>query len=95
MATDVAFGHYHAIVVIAVEVSTVAGSTLSRQRGPMSDWNLGGRRPMMETMPDWDLSAWRAMMECTTGNSISHMTNISDRHIDTGRDGGLGMRIAR
>lgn len=58
MASEVPLGCHHAIVVIAVEVSTVAGSTWVGQRGTVSDWDLAAWGTMMKTMPDWPLSAW-------------------------------------
>lgn len=94
MAAEVPLGNHHAIVVIAVEVSTVAGSTWTGQWGAMPDWNLAARGAMVETVSDGDLGAWKAMMEGTTRRSIRSMASTGDRYTDTGRAGRLGMRVA-
>jgi len=57
VATKVALGHHHAIVVIAVEVSTVAGAA-----------RVGQER----TMPDWDLVARGRKVEGTAGSGVGH-----------------------
>lgn len=58
MATKVTLGYHHAIVVIAVEVSTVARST-----------RVGQKR----TMPHWDLAARGWKVEGTTASGVGHI----------------------
>lgn len=83
MAAEVPLGHHHAIVVIAVEVSTVVGST-----------GVGQKR----AMTDRALAAWGTEMEGTTGSWVGHMSNAGDgtgnRSTDGGRAGRLGVRVA-
>lgn len=78
MATKVALGHHHAIVVVAVEVSTVGGSTRVGQMRPMSDWELVARGRKVEG---------------TTGRGVGHIGDgAGERRGDGGRAGGLGVR---
>ena len=73
MATEVALGHRHAIVVIAVEVSTVAGSA-----------RVGQERTMM----DRDLAARGRKVEGTTGSRVVHMPSNADGTGKRRADGG-------
>lgn len=78
MATKVALGHHHAIVVVAVEVSTVGGST-----------RVGQMRPM----PDRELVARGRKVEGTAGRGVGHIGDgAGERRGDGGRAGGLGVR---
>lgn len=63
MATKVALGHHHAIVVIAVEVSTVAGSA-----------RVGQKR----TVTDRDLAARGRKVEGTAGSGVGDMPSTGD-----------------
>lgn len=92
MASKVALGHHHAIVVIAVKVSAVAGSTRAGQRGTMSDGNLTAQGAMMVPMPDRELGTWGPKMEGATGHNVGHMACTGDRC--GGRVGSLDMRVA-
>lgn len=80
MAPKVALGHHHAIVVIAVEVSTIAGST-----------RVGQQR----TMPDRNLAARGRKVEGAAGSGIGHIGDgAGKRRVDGGGAGGLGVCIA-
>lgn len=81
MSAQEALGHHHAIVVVAVEVSSVGGSSAG----------IGQER----SMPDGELAAGGREVEGSTGRGIAHAADGAGRRSgDAGRAGGLGVRVA-
>lgn len=80
VASQEALGHHHAIVVVAVEVSSVGGSAGSGQEG---------------TMPDGELAAGGREVQGSTGGGIAHAADRAGRRSrDAGGAGGLGVCVA-